>query len=96
MTWLDDVALHHLLVSKVFIGKLLMCCSCVLCPLVHLMPPCAPHTTPPEKRLGNDGPLVKLKPLKMIVSFTTRTMVKMTPTIGVVFKRYQFSRFYVK
>jgi hypothetical protein len=52
MTWLDDVTFYHLLVSRVYIGKSPICCSYVLCPLVHLMPPYTPCATPPEKRVG--------------------------------------------
>jgi hypothetical protein len=84
-------------VSKVVTGKSPMCCPCVLCLLAHLSPPCTPHAaTPLKKGLGNDPPLIWLKLLKIIASFATRAMLKTTPEISVVCKRYQFSGFYVK
>jgi hypothetical protein len=60
------------------------------------MPPYALPVTSLKKRLGSNLPLVWLKTIKMIASFTTRTMAKTTPEIGVVCGGYQFSRFYVK
>jgi hypothetical protein len=96
MTWLDDVAFHHLLVLRVFTSKLIMCCSYVPCLLAHLMPPCGLYATPLEKKLRNGLPLIWLKPPKLIVSFTTRVMVKMAPETRIICKRYQFLRFYLK
>jgi hypothetical protein len=96
MTQLDGTTLDHLLISKVLIGKSFVCCSYVLWPFAHLTPPYTLHATSPKKGPRNNPPPIWLKLLKLIASFTTKTMVKMTHKIGFVCKRYQFSGFYVK